>query len=266
MTAALRLEVRRSRALVIWIACIAVAYGATIAIFWPIMRDNSALLTQYMAVFPKGFLAAFGMEGSLADPGVFFATYVGSWLWPVLSAVAAVVLATRPVAVDLERGFLELALSTPFSRLRYLLTAVGVQAVAMAALAFVTVFGFTAAATVAGAPYDMARMLLVAVLAWAFGCAIAGVTSLLSVITLSRGVTAGIVMAVLLAMYLADIVSKMQPDLAGLDYLSAMHYFRAIPIVDEGTVPLAETSLFAVAAAAGWGLAVLLFRRRDLAA
>lgn len=266
MTVGVRLEARRSRALVIWIAIIAMAYGATIAVFWPIMRDNSALLTQYLDLFPKGFLAAFGMEGSLADPGVFFATYVGSWLWPILSAVAAIVLATRPVAVDLERGFLELALSTPFSRTRYLLSAVGVQAVAMAALAFVTVFGFTVAATLAGAPYDMTRMLLVAALAWAFGCAVAGATCLLSVITLNRGVTAGIVMAVLLAMYLADIVSKLQPDLAGLDSVSAMHYFQAIPIVDEGTVPLAETSLFALVAVAGWGLAVLLFRRRDLAA
>jgi beta-exotoxin I transport system permease protein len=266
MTAALALELRRVRALTLWLTVISVAYAATMAIFWPIMRDNAALIAQYMDVFPKGFMAAFGMEGSLADPGVFFTTYIGSWLWPILAALAGVLLATRPVAVDLERGFLELPLGTRLSRASYLSAAIVAQALALAVLALVTVLGFYATATLVGAPYDLPSMLVLSVLAWAFAAAIAGVTSLLAVATLSRAVAGGVVVAVLVAMYLLDVVSKMQPDLDMLGRLSAMHYFRPTPVIDDGVVPLTELGLFTLVALVGWGLSVWAFRRRDLAA
>ena len=266
MMVALRLELRRARGLILWLSVITVAYGATIAIFWPIMRDNAALLGDYMKLFPQGFLAAFGMEGSLADPGVFFNTYLGSWLWPILAALAAVMLATRPVAVDLEHGFLELPLSTSLSRTHYLLASVASQALSLGILAFIAVLGFWAAATAVGAPYDLDRMLIVAVLAWAFACAIAGVTSLVAVVTLSRAIAAGVVVAALLAMYLVNVVAQMQPDLADLARLSALYYFRPTPIIDEGAVPVGELGLYALVAGVGWLASLLAFRRRDLAA
>ncbi|MGZ6271325.1 MAG: ABC transporter permease subunit [Candidatus Limnocylindrales bacterium] len=266
MKTAFRLEVRRARNLVFWLVVITVAYAGTMAIFWPVMHDNAALIGQYMDVFPKGFLAAFGMDGSLADPGVFFTTYVGSWLWPILAALAAIVLATRPVAVDLERGFLELPLATRLPRAHYLIASIAAQALALAILALTTVLGFWAAARLVGAPYDLASMILVALLAWAFACAIAGVTSILAVITLSRAIAGGLVAAALLAMYLLDVIAKMQPNLDFLGWLSAMHYFRTTPIIDHGLVPVGELGLFAIIGALGWALAVVAFRRRDLAA
>jgi ABC-2 type transport system permease protein len=266
MTTALRLEVRRARALVLWLAIITVAYGATIAIFWPMMRDNTALLDEYMKLMPEGFLAAFGMAGSLSDPGVFFNTYLGSWLWPILAVVAAVVLAARPVAADLERGFLELPLSTALSRMRYLGVAIASQALALGVLSFVAVIGFYVAATVVEAPYELGRMLIVAVLAWAFACAAAGVTSFVAVVTLSRSVTAAIVVAVVLAMYLINVVAQMQPDLADLGRLSALYYFQPTPIIDEGRLPVAEVGLYALVAIVSWVASLLAFRRRDLVA
>jgi ABC-2 type transport system permease protein len=266
MTVAFRLELRRARALVIWLAIIIVAYGATIAMFWPLMRDNAALLDEYMSLFPEGFMAAFGMSGNLADPGVFFNTYMGSWLWPILAAVAAILLATRPVAADLDRGFIELPLSTSLSRVRYLGSAIASQALALGILSFVGVLGFYIAATVAGAPYDLGRMLVVAVLAWALACAVAGVTSILAVMTLSRSVAAGIAVAILLAMYLVNVVAQMQPDLVDLAHLSALYYFQPTPIIDEGVMPVGEVGLFASVAMLGWLASLLAFRRRDLAA
>ena len=264
MRIAFALELRRTRSLILWLCVVSLAYGGIMALFWPIMRDNAALLAQYMDLFPKQFLAAFGMEGSLADPGVFFTTYLGSWLWPILAALAAIVLATRPTAVDLERGFLELPLATSISRHRYLAATIGAHALALAVLALASVLGFWIAANLVGAPYELPDMLVVAVLAWAFACAIAGVTALLAVVTLSRSVAGGIAAAVLLGMYLLNVVAQMNPDLEGLRYLSALYYFRTTPIIDEGTLPVREVALLASVAVLGWGLAVLAFRRRDL--
>ncbi len=116
------------------------AYGAIMALMYPIMVENNALMTQYMETFPQEFLAAFGMTGSLSDPGVFYTTYISSWLWPIMAAVVALLLGTR-VAADLDRGFLDLPLATPMSRVRYLAASVVGQAVAMAVLAGRTVGG-----------------------------------------------------------------------------------------------------------------------------
>jgi ABC-type transport system involved in multi-copper enzyme maturation permease subunit len=169
------------------------------------------------------------------------------------------------VAADLDRGFLELPLSTPLSRMRYLGAAVVSQAVALGVLSFVAVLGFYVAATIVGAPYDLGRMLVVAVLAAAFAWAVAGVTSLLAVLTLSRSIASGITVAILIAMYLLNVVAQMQPDLETLAHLSAMYYFQPTSIIDEGTVPAGEVGLYAIVAIVGWIASLLAFRRRDLA-
>jgi hypothetical protein len=129
-----------------------------------------------------------------------------------------------------------------------------------------TVLGFWLAAQVVAAPYELARMLVLVLLAWLFGCAMAACVTLLAVITLSRAIAGGIVAATLLAMYLVNVVAQLQPDLGGLAIFSALHYFQPTKLIDQGVVPWAEMLLFGSVAVAGWLLAVISFRKRDLAA
>jgi len=266
MSAAFRLEMRRSRSLVLWLAVIALAYGGMLSVFYPVFRDNSKLVDQYLSLFPKEFLAAFGMEGSLSDPGVFFSTYIGGMLWPIVAAVAGIGMATRPTASDLERGFLELPLATPLSRVRYLASAVAGQVAGMAILAAATVAGVVFAGRLVGAPFDVGGFALAGIVAWAFGCAVAAVTTLVAVVTLSRGLAAGVATGTLLAMYLMNALARIQPDLAWLGDLSAFRYFQATPTIDEGRFPWGDFSIFGLVAVTAWALSLWAFRRRDLAA
>ena len=227
----------------IWLAIITVAYGATIALFWPLMRDNAGLIDDYMKLFPEGFMAAFGMAGSLADPGVFFNTYMGSWLWPILAAVAAIMLATRPVAADLERGFIELPLSTALSR-GALPRRVdrgpggGADPPLVRGRARLLVRRHGRRRAVRSGP-DAGR-----------GRARLGLRLCRRRRELDpRGRHAqplrrpGIVIALLLAMYLLFVVAKMQPDLDGLAHLSAMYYFQPTPIIERARCPSARSAL-----------------------
>jgi hypothetical protein len=266
MTTAFWFEVRRCRGMIIAALATSVAYSAIMALFWPLMRDNTALLQQYLDLFPKGFLSAFGMEGSLADPGIFFSTYISGWYWPIVAALVGIILATRPAAVDLERGFLDLPLATALSRVRYAVAVIGAQALLLAVLAFGTVLAFSVSSAIVGAPYDLARMLIVALLASMVAWGITACAAALSVVTLSRAIAGGTVAAVLLAMYLLNIVAQIQPDLGGLGTLSAFHYFRPAELIDNGVVPFTELALFALIALGAWAFAVVAFRRRDLAA
>jgi ABC-2 type transport system permease protein len=263
--ATFRLDLRRDRALAIWLSVIGAAYAATMAFVYPLMKENTALVDQYLTIMPKEFLVAFGMTGSLYDPGVFFTTYIGSYLWPILAAIAAILMATRPVAADLDRGFLELPLSTPMPRVRYLLVAIVGQVVVMAVLAVFMIAGIVVAGALVGAGFDAGRFLMVTPLAIAFGCAMAGVATLLAVLTLSRGVTAGIGTAILLAMYLGNVLAQIDTRFDWLATISAFHYFDATPLIDEGALPWGALGLYGAVALIGWGLALVLFRRRDLA-
>jgi ABC-type transport system involved in multi-copper enzyme maturation permease subunit len=266
VNAAFGMELRRLRALVGWLAIVAIAYGGIVAGFYPTFRDNQRMIEQYMGLFPKELLSVFGMEGSLADPGAFFHMYIGGMLWPIVAAVAGIALATRPVAADLERGSLELALSTRLSRVRYLGAAIAGQVVAMAVLALATVGGILVVGWAVGAPFDLARFLLAAILAFGFGITIAAVTTLLSVVTLDRGRAAGIATGLLLGAYLLDAASKVWTGIGGVAALGPFAHFQTRPIVDSGTFPIGDLALFLVVAAAAWCAALLLFRRRDLAA
>jgi len=263
---ALTLELRRSRSIAIWLGVALAFYGGIMGVMYPVLKSNDALMTQYMNTFPKEFLAAFGMTGILSDPGVFFTTYIASWLWPIMATAAALILGTRAVATDLDRGFLDLPLATPLSRSRYLATNITVQALVMAVLSAAAVLGIWLMAAATGNVFDLGRYALAGVLAWAFGCAIAGPTTLLSVLTLSRGRASGIVGGVLFAMYAVFVVTQVSKDWSWIAPISAWDHFKTTALIDQGVLPMGDVALFAAIALGGWLAAVWAFRRRDLAA
>jgi len=261
-----RLELRRSRLVAFWLAVIVLAYGGTIAAMYPILKENSKLLEDYMEILPKELLAAFGMSGTLTDPGVFFSTYIGSFLWPVIAAMGAIVLATRPVAADVDRGWAEVVLGTPLTRTRSLVAAILGQAVVLGALALAAPAGVLAGGAIVGAGFDTVRLLATSVVFWLFACAIAGCTSFVGVVTLSRGTAAGLAAGVLLVMYLMNIVAELQADLAWLGDLGWFRYLAVTELIDAGVLPWASVAVFGVVAVAGWSASLVVFRRRDLLA
>ncbi len=266
MESVFRLELRRSRGLTVWLGLVVVLYGGFIAAFYPVIRDNMKALEDYMSIFPKPLLAVFGMEGSLGDHGIFFNTYLGSMLWPIVAAIAGAVLGTRTVAADLDSGFIELPLATRIDRARYLAAAIAGQVVLLALLAFVTVAAVLVVGALVNAGFDAGRFLLTVPLLFLFACATAAVAGLLSVVTLRRGLSAGVVAGGLLVMYLLDAVSKLRADLDWLGTFSAFRYLRSTSAIDEGTLRYGDLAVFTVVAVVCWTLAIWLFRRRDLVA
>ncbi|HSW42492.1 MAG TPA: ABC transporter permease subunit [Patescibacteria group bacterium] len=261
-----RLELRRSRVMAFWLVVIGGAYSGTIGAMYPFILENTALLEEYMRAFPPELMAAFGMTGSLADPGVFFNTYIGNFLWPVLAAIGAILLASRPVAADVERGWAELALGTPLTRVRALGAAIIGQALVLAVLAVMTVGSLLGVGVLVGAGFDATRFMAAAVVLWLFACAIAGATSVVGALTLSRGIAAGVVAGVLIAMYLLNVVAQIQPDLAWLADLGAFKYLTTTELIGLGVVPWTSIAVFGTAAAIGWAASLVVFARRDLLA
>jgi len=94
----------------------------------------------------------------------------------VIAAMGAIVLATRPVAADVDRGWAEVVLGTPLTRTRSLVAAILGQAVVLGALALAAPAGSSPAGD-RRAGFDTVRLLATSVVFWVFACAIAGGTS-----------------------------------------------------------------------------------------
>ncbi|MBP1706038.1 MAG: hypothetical protein H6Q36_1777 [Chloroflexi bacterium] len=260
----LLLELRRSRTLVVGMAVVTLAYGGIMGAMYPVLAENQALLDEYMKVFPKEFLLAFGMTGTLTDPGVFFTTYIASWLWPIIAAILAIIIGTRATAADAERGWVEQPLATPLRRTSLAIASILDQGIGLLVVALATVVGLLVVGLAVAAPFDAGRFLLAVPALVAFGAAIAGLTMLLAVLTLSRGRAAGIVAGLLIAMYLLNVVVQIQPDFEALGYLGLFHYLDTTETISAGTLPWGDLAVLAVIALVGWGLAVWRFRTRDL--
>jgi ABC-2 type transport system permease protein len=265
MIPALLLELRRGRMLVLWVSVVSALYAGFITAFYPTILDNAAEFERMLALYPKELMAAFGISGSLGDPGTFVNTYIYQFLWPLVAAIAGIALATR-VASDAETGFLDIPLSTRLPRLRYLGSLIGAQVVSLGVIAALTVAAIVGVDLLIEPDFDAGRLVLAGAHSWTMALAIAGVTTLLAVILLDRGRAGGLAAGILIVMYLLNVVAQLSPDLADLARVSAFHYFDLRPVIDTGTYPAADSALFLAVAVTGWLLALVVFRRRDLAA
>lgn len=262
---ALRLELRRSRTMIIWLGVVTAAYAGFITIFYTNVVENAEAFEEMLALYPKELMAAFGIEGNFSDPGTFLGGYVYNFLWPLVGAAAAIVLATR-VAADADRGFLDIALTTPIARTTYLVGSIVSQAVGIGILAAAMIGAVLLGDVMIEPNFPVASVALSAVHSLAFGVAVAGPTTLFAVWFLDRGRAAGLAAAILVMMYLLNVVGALAPEVESVTILSAFRYYDLKALINMGAYPIVDTLILVVVGVVSWALALYAFRRRDLAA
>jgi len=257
------LELRRTRVQLAAYAIVVAIYGVAVAAIYPTVLETAELFEPYLDMIPPGVLEAFEMAGGIASPGAYFGSQFFQ-VWVIVPAMFAIGLGTRGAAAETAAGTIEAPLSAPLSRERYLLTTIATQVLGLALLAIVAVGSVVALGPLIDVSFDLGAFAAVGILSFAFGCAIAAVSTLVSVVTLDRGRSIGFAAFVLIPMYLVTVVAGLEPSLENLKFLSAFHYYHPGAVIDEGQAPVGETLLFGAVAMAGWGLAVWRFRTRDL--
>jgi ABC-2 type transport system permease protein len=263
-SAALRLELRRGRVLVAWLIVVTAAYAGFLSLFYTNVAENAAEFEKMLEIYPREILIAFGMEADFADPGVFLSGYIYNFLWPFIAGLAGIVLGTR-IAADADRGFLDLALATPLTRIGHLAAAIVVQLVTLALVAGALVSAILVADLFIEPDFPADHVALTALPAVVFGVAVAGPATLLGVILLDRGRAAAIVAGVLVLMYLLNVVAAIAPEWDMLASVSVFHYFDLKDLLRTGAYPLSHSLLLGSVGVAAWVAALDVFRRRDLA-
>ncbi|HVV89217.1 MAG TPA: ABC transporter permease subunit [Solirubrobacterales bacterium] len=235
------------------------AMSAFIVVIYPSVQGA---LAKVVAQYPEGLKQAFGI-GELSN----VEQYLHGEMLSLIVPLAVGYLAARAVASDLsgaaESGRLEVVLSTPVTRSTVCLGAFLAAAVEIAAVLLLTLVLSLLGSLVAGAGLGVGHALAGFAAVWPLALVGGGLAIVASGFSLKTSVVTGVVVGFLVAMYVVDLVGKLDESISGIRYASIFRYYGNA--IEAGIEPFAFVGLVAFACLLA-GLGATLFERRDIAA
>ena len=248
----------RRRSLLAWGLPIGLMSAFVVAIF-PSVEDS---ISEVVSEYPAGLKEAFGI-GELSN----VAQYLHAEMLSLIVPLAMGYLAVRAVASGLagvaESGRLDVLLSSPVSRhsicaADFLATALELVAVLAVSWMLTMLGSLLAGAGLAAGPAAAGYANV-----WPLALLFAGLGIVACAASLRTSVVTGAVAGVLVAMYVIDLVGKLDPGLDWVRYASVFKYYGNA--IDDGIEPLAFLGVTGVAMLLGL-LGAKLFDRRDVSA
>ena len=252
------------RGLLAWMASLVLLVGMYAAI-WPSIRDQPSM-SHFLDNLPQAMRALFAASGAdMSTPTGFVQVELLSFLGPLLLILYAVSAGASAIAGEEDRHTLDLLLANPISRSRVVMDKAAAMVLGTSALAAVTGVALVVEGRWAGMVLPtggvFAAMTHMTLLALVFGSLALAIGAGSGNATASRALPAVLAVAAYVVNGLAPLVSWLKP----LRPFSPFYQYN-------GSDPL-RTGVDAVAIAVAAGtvlallaLAVMLFRRRDVAA
>lgn len=258
MTALIASQLRdRRRSLLAWGLPIGLMSAFIVAIFPSIEESIGKAVRNY----PTGLKEAFGI-GQLTN----VEQYLEAEMLSLIVPLAIGYLAGRAVASALsgaaESGRLDVLLSAPVSRSRIVAAGFTAAAIELAAVLLVSLLLTLLGSLLAGSGLSFSSAVAGFANVWPLALLFAGFGIVITGFSLRTNVVTGSVAGVLVAMYVADLIGRLDPGLDWIRYASVFRYYgRAI---EDGIDPLAFVGVTAAAVALA-ALGAVLFERRDIA-
>lgn len=257
MTALIAAQLRdRRRALLAWGLPLGLMSALIVAIY-PSVEDA---LAEAIRDYPPALKEAFGI-GELAN----VEQYLEAEMLSLIVPLAVGYLAVRSVASGLsgaaESGRLDVLLSAPVSRGRLVAAGFAATAIELAAVLAVSLLLTAAGSVLADAGLSLGAALAGFADVWPLALLFAGLGIVVTGLSLRTSVVTGSVAGVLVGMYVADLIGRLDTNLDWVRYGSVFRYYG--DAIEDGIEPLAFCGVLAAAV----GLAALggmLFGRRDL--
>jgi ABC-2 type transport system permease protein len=246
----------RRRSLLSWGLPIGV-WSAFVVAIYPSVEDA---LAKAIASYPEALKQAFGIADLTSVE-----QYMNAEMLSLIVPLAVGYLAVRSVASGLsgaaESGRLDVLLSAPVSRRRLVAAGFAAAAVELAAVLLVGVAICMLGSLLAGAGLSFGLALAGYANVWPLALLFAGFGVVATGWSLRTSVVTGSVAGVLVAMYVLDLVGRLDSGLDWVRYGSVFRYYGTA--IEDGIDPLSFLGVTAVAV----GLAALgahLFERRDI--
>ena len=233
--------------------------SAFIVAIFPSVEES---ISKAIKGYPQGLKEAFGISELTSVE-----QYLHAEMLSLIVPLALGYLAVRAIASGLtgaaESGRLDVLLSAPVSRARVVAAGFLATAVELAAVLFVTGLLTAAGSLLAGSGLDAAAAARGFANVWPLALLFAGFGVVAAGFSLRTSVVTGSVAGLLVAMYVLDLVGRLDPGLSGVRYASVFKYYGNA--IENGIEPLAFVGV-TLAACLLAALGAWLFQRRDLAA
>ncbi len=232
-------------------------WSAFIVAIYPSIQDT---LAKAVKGYPSAFKEAFGVQ-QLAT----VEQYLHAEMLSLIVPLAVGYLAVRSVASGLsgasESGRLDVLLSAPISRRRLVAADVCATAVELAAVLTVTVGLAELGSLLAGAGLSVGLAVAGYANVWPLALLAAGLAIVITGFSLRTSVVTGSAAGLLVAMYILDLVGRLDPSLDWVRYASVFRYYGSA--AENGIDPWSFIGVTAAAALVA-AIGSVLFERRDL--
>jgi ABC-2 type transport system permease protein len=246
----------RRRSLLSWGLPIGL-WSAFVVAIYPSVEDA---IGKAVASYPEALKQAFGIAELTSVE-----QYLNAEMLSLIVPLAVGYLAVRSVASGLsgaaESGRLDVLLSAPVSRRRLVASGFSATALELAAVLAASLLITALGGLVAGAGLSFGSALAGFANVWPLALLFAALGIVVSGWSLRTAVVTGSVAGVLVAMYVADLVGRLDASLDWVRYGSVFRYYGSA--IEDGIDPVAFLGVSAVAVAVA-ALGALLFERRDL--
>lgn len=184
----------------------------------------------------------------------------------LVAALAGVIVVATIPAAERESGLLDLILSGPVARARYLAAVLALLVIAAVALPLALLAGTAAGLALVAVPEELAW--------WRYAPSAARLTLLLLALgsgalffaaaARRRGQAVARAVGVTLALYVLEILADLWEPFARIRWLSPFHFFKPIAAAIGPGAPLRDPLVLLATAAALCALALVLFKKQDL--
>jgi ABC-2 type transport system permease protein len=247
---------------ILWYALGLSLYAVMILSFYPTVRDNTAMMEQYIQVLPKAVMEAFGVTDMASFSGFIGGEFLNV-MWPLIVSIFLIMAGAAAVAREVEHGTIELLLSAPASRTRLLTAKLAALLASILALVAVTLGALALGAALVDETLELENLMALGAVLVSFAVAVAGYSALFSSFSKERGKAAGMAAGLTIAFYLAWVVSELSEDWEWLNNLSIFAAYEPQRALESG-----HLELWQLGSLVGVGLvcavaAIVIFRRRD---
>lgn len=233
--------------------------------FYPSVKANAAQLNEYMKTAPEAIRNMLGGVGNIATPAGYIQGEFFAILGPLLLMILAIGAGARALSGEEEARTLDLLLANPIPRRRVALEKLWAMVATTAGVG--AVLGIAIA--VLGPPFGLrvglanlaATVLSTILLAIVFGALALGVGGWRG----RRGPAIAVSVSAAVLTYVVWLLAPSVESIRGLRLLSPFYYYIAHDPLRRG-LDLWHAAVLVAIAAVVFGLGLLAFDRRDLAA
>ena len=258
-------EFRRNlQSWLVW-TVILIAIAVSVVSAFPSVAQSQADAQKVLAGFPKGLLAALGLDRTSMFTFLGYYAVKGLTLTTLLSGIYAMLLAAGIIAKEESDKTIEFLLARPITR-----TGLVAGKVAGAWLLIILLNVVETIAVYAGAAhfevgdYNGKAFLLLAAGGLLVDLSFAAFGFVLAVLVVRPRALYSLSVGTVIAAYMLNIVSKLSPKLEGLRWLSPFAYADPPDIISRQTIGGTDLALFAVLIVGLTAAAFLLYQRKDI--